>query len=141
MTRRRHVLAGLLVAAAVLAANSAAALPPYPLHPEGAILTSPGTPHAQYIIMVSRLTDRARELHQLSTLLAARDVLRARFHLATRPGHTPRSGYDLTCIGRTRVDSITIWLAAWAAPDNRSESMKQFRAMVNPKRWQGACRR
>jgi hypothetical protein len=139
MTRRRLVLAGLLVATVVFA-NSAAAAPTYPLRPEGSILTSRATPHAQYIIMVSRLDDRSRESHQLATLLAARDVLRARFHLATRPGHTPRSGYDLTCIARTQVDSITIWLAAWAAPDNRYDSMKQFASMINPKRWQGSCR-
>ena len=115
---------------------------PYPKDLEGSVLTGLGTPHAEYIIAMKKPrpnTSPTEEISRLFLLAQVRDVEKTRFNLKSRPGHTPRKGYKLTCLSRTRIGSVVVYLSAWAAQDEQSDAAKAFSTLINPKRWEGGC--
>ena len=115
---------------------------PAPRTLEGSILTGLGTPHAEYIIAIKKPTQSVAptyEVARLTLLAQIRDDMRVRFNLRSRAGHVARTGYRLTCVARTRVGALTVYLSAWAAPSERYDSMKAFATLINPKRWTGGC--
>jgi hypothetical protein len=115
---------------------------PYPKNLEGSVLTGIGTPHAEYIIGMKNPPPNSsptKEISRLILLAQVRDLMKTRFSLKSRAGHTPRKGYKLTCLSRTRIGSVVVYLSAWAARDEQSDAAKAFSTLINPKRWEGGC--